>query len=84
MIEPPPLNYCFYWLLKTCNRLKILSRSAVSIDLCDYKGCMCHFEDHLKDNGSKYVKEREAYVLVKKESMSSSILPLLPSLLFSK
>eukprot|EP00112_Aurelia_sp_Birch-Aquarium-sp1_P000112 Seg10086.1 transcript_id=Seg10086.1/GoldUCD/mRNA.D3Y31 product="hypothetical protein" protein_id=Seg10086.1/GoldUCD/D3Y31 len=28
---------------------------------------MCHLEDHLKENGSKYVTEREKYVLVKKE-----------------
>ncbi|XP_065055556.1 uncharacterized protein CXorf65 homolog [Rhopilema esculentum] len=43
-----------------------LAKSA-SIDICSESGSMCHLEDHLRENGSKFVKEREKYILVRRE-----------------
>lgn len=37
------------------------------IDLFDSTGSMCRLEDHPKDNGIKFVRERETYILVKRE-----------------
>lgn len=55
----------------------------VNIDLFDGSGSVCQLEGNLNDNASKFTKEREKYVLVKKESMFCllfSFLRILPYL----
>ena len=42
------------------------------IDLFDSTGSMCRLEDHPKDNGIKFVRERETYILVKREGKATS------------
>ena len=49
----------------------------VSIDICSESGSMCHLEDHLRENGSKFVKEREKYILVRRESKLNIIIELI-------